>query len=74
MQFRRPLFGIFDYLWKEISDGEVMIDLSVKAVEEILMAAMSQPLRVTDLRSRIHDVVTAADASESGGGIVMGAG
>ena len=36
------------------------------------MAAMSQPLRVTDLRSKIHEVVTASDAAsqveESSGG------
>ena len=72
MQFRRPIFGVFDYLWKEISDGAVMLDLGSKACEEIFMAAMSQPLRVTDLRSKIHEVVTASDASESGGGIVWG--
>jgi hypothetical protein len=72
MQFRRPVFGVFDYLWKEISDGAVMLDLGPKACEEIFLAAMSQPLRVTDLRSKIHDVVTASDASESGGGIVYG--
>ena len=72
MQFGRPVFGVFDYLWKEISDGAVMLDLGPKACEEIFLAAMSQPLRVTDLRSKIHDVVTASDASESGGGIVYG--
>ena len=72
MQFRRPLFGVFDYLWKDISDGAVLVDLSVKSVEELLMASMSQPLRVTDLRAKVHEVVTAADASESGGGIVFG--
>ena len=72
MQFRRPIFGVFDYLWKEISDGAVMLDLGSKSCEEIFLAAMSQPLRVTDLRSKIHDVVTASDASETGGGVVYG--
>eukprot|EP00435_Cladocopium_sp_Y103_P069810 s1270_g34.t1 len=72
MQFRRPLFGVFDYLWKEISEGEVMRNLSVKAVEEILLAGMCQALRVTNLRAKVSDLVTASDASESGGGIVYG--
>ena len=73
MQFRRPLFGVFDNLWKEISDGAVMIDLGAKACEEIFLAAMSQPLRVFFyLRSKINSVVTASDASETGGGIVYG--
>eukprot|EP00435_Cladocopium_sp_Y103_P065934 s1385_g28.t1 len=72
MQFRRPLFGTFDYLWKEVSEGEVMRDLSVKSVEEILLAGMCQPMRVTNLRAKVSDLVTASDASESGGGIVYG--
>ena len=49
-----------------------MINLPIKAVEEILMAGMSQPLRVTNLRAKINDVVTASDASETGGGVVYG--
>ena len=61
------MFGVFDYLWKDISDGEVMIELGAKSVEEILMAGCSQPLRVTDLRAKLHEVVTASDASETGG-------
>eukprot|EP00435_Cladocopium_sp_Y103_P061594 s1327_g23.t1 len=72
MQFRRPLFGVFDYLWKEISAGEVMRSLSVKAVEEVLLAGMCQALRVTNLRAKVSDLVTASDASESGGGVVYG--
>ena len=46
LQFRRPLFGVFDYLWKDISEGEVMIELGAKSVEEILMAGCSQPLTI----------------------------
>ena len=36
------------------------------------MAGCSQPLRVTDLRAKLHEVVTASDASESGRGSVYG--
>eukprot|EP00438_Fugacium_kawagutii_P000873 Skav218505 [mRNA] locus=scaffold1564:7454:12902:+ [translate_table: standard] len=72
IQFRRPLFAVFDYLWKEISEGETMVELQAKSIEEVLLAGFSQPLRFTDLRSRLHEVVTASDASESGGGMVYG--
>ncbi|CAJ1461453.1 unnamed protein product [Effrenium voratum] len=72
MQFRRPTFGIFDYIWKDISDGGPMVRLEEKSVEEILMAGMSQPLRFTDLRAKLHEVVTASDACETGGGMVYG--
>lgn len=72
LQFRRPLFGVLDYAWKDISNGEVMTQLGGKTVEEILLCGMSQPLRATDLRAKLHEVVTASDASESGGGMVYG--
>eukprot|EP00438_Fugacium_kawagutii_P004408 Skav228593 [mRNA] locus=scaffold1161:70199:75552:+ [translate_table: standard] len=73
IQFRRPLFAIFDYLWKDIGGGESMIKLGAKSVEEILLAGFSQALRFTDLRATLNEVVTASDASESGGGLVYGA-
>eukprot|EP00438_Fugacium_kawagutii_P035840 Skav200292 [mRNA] locus=scaffold2127:400532:404444:+ [translate_table: standard] len=72
MQFRRPTFSLFDYIWKDISDGGPLLELSLKSVEEILMAGCSQPLRFTDLRARLNEVVTCSDASESGGGMVYG--
>eukprot|EP00438_Fugacium_kawagutii_P020958 Skav211849 [mRNA] locus=scaffold305:925833:932175:+ [translate_table: standard] len=72
IQFRRPLFAMFDYLWKDIGEGEPMVELGVKSVEEILMAGFSQPLRFTNLRAGLNEVVTASDASEHGGGLVHG--
>ena len=42
LQFRRPLFGVLDYAWKDISNGEVMTQLGGKTVEEILLCGMSQ--------------------------------
>eukprot|EP00438_Fugacium_kawagutii_P031803 Skav203274 [mRNA] locus=scaffold324:47756:49783:+ [translate_table: standard] len=70
MQFRRQTFSIFDYLWKDIGEGEPILRLGVKSVEEILMAGCSHPLRYTDLRAKLNEVVTASDASETGGGMV----
>eukprot|EP00438_Fugacium_kawagutii_P005653 Skav226155 [mRNA] locus=scaffold3275:8981:13610:+ [translate_table: standard] len=72
IQFRRPLFAIFDYLWKDIGEGEPMVKLGVKSVEEVLMAGCCQPLRFTNLRAGLNEVVTASDASEHGGGLVQG--
>lgn len=49
-----------------------MIELSPKSVEEIILMGCAQPLRFTNLRAGLNKVVTASDASESGGGIVHG--
>lgn len=65
---------MFDYVWN--LEGhlrqEVLVRLGGKSVEEILMAGCSQPLGVTDMRAKLHEVVTASDASETGGGSVYG--
>ena len=37
-------------------------------IEEMLMAGCLQPMKFTDLRSVLNEVVTASDACESGGG------
>ena len=70
LQFRRPLFCIFDHLWKGIgSSGETM-RMNRRIVEEILLCEALQGLKFTDLRSGLDGVVTASDASETGGGTV----
>eukprot|EP00435_Cladocopium_sp_Y103_P012625 s3996_g3.t1 len=70
LQFRRPLFSTFDYLWKDVAAGGPLVQLGGKSVEEVLMSGMNQPLRLTDLRAKLHEVVSVSDASESGGGMV----
>ena len=70
MQFRRPVFGVFDYIWKAIGDGREYVELGPKVVEEILMAGCLQVMRFTDLRAQLDPIVTASDACESGGGMV----
>eukprot|EP00435_Cladocopium_sp_Y103_P069147 s617_g32.t1 len=72
IQFRRPLFRVFDYLSKDVAEGKPLVQLGLKSVEEIMLSGATQPLRVTDLRARLHELVTASDASESGGGMVYG--
>ena len=49
-----------------------MVELGLKSVEEVLLSGLLQPLRRTDLRARLHELVTASDASETGGGMVYG--
>ena len=39
MQFQRPLFGSFDYLWRDVSDGGAMTELGVTPVEEVVPAS-----------------------------------
>ena len=68
LQFRRPLFSVFDWIWKAIGEGELTCRLSEEVIEEMLMAGCLQPMKFTDLRSVLNEVVTASDACESGGG------
>ena len=68
LQFRRPLFSVFDWLWKAIGEGEGTCRMTKNVIEEMLMAGCLQPLKFTDLRSVLNEVVTASDACESGGG------
>ena len=70
LQFRRPLFCIFDYLWKGIGSSGDTLRMNRKIVEEILLCGCLQGLKFTDLRSGLDGVVTASDASETGGGTV----
>ena len=72
LQFRRPLFCIYDQVWKDIAFQGAMVSPSALTVEELLMGGALQPLRFTDLRARLNEVVTASDACETGGGAVYG--
>ena len=69
LQFRRALFGVYDYIWKGIASGESMVTLDGKVVEELLLGCCCQSLRATDLRAKLNGVATASDACESGGGM-----
>eukprot|EP00435_Cladocopium_sp_Y103_P045195 s780_g12.t3 len=50
IQFRRPLFGVFDYLWKDVAQGSPMVELGPKSVEEVLLSGMLQPMRLNAVR------------------------
>ena len=68
LQFRRPLFCIFDWLWKEIGSEKNMVRLESKVIEEMLLVGCMQAMKFTDLRASLNGVVTASDACETGGG------
>ncbi len=70
LQFRRPLFCIFDEIWKEIGREGNQCRMTSKVVSEILMSCCLQPMKFTDLRAGLSEVVSASDASETGGGLV----
>ena len=68
LQFRRPLFCIFDHLWKSIGGSGEKMKMNQRIVEEILLCGMLQAMKFTDLRAGLDGVVTASDESETGGG------
>ena len=71
LQFRRPLFSVYDHVWSLISGEEDAHWLDEKAISEICAALSLMPLRFTDWRSQLDPFVMASDASERGGGFVM---
>ena len=71
LQFRRPLFSVYDRLWTLIAGEEDEPYLTVSVCEEILASLCLSPLRFTDWRAEVDPFVMASDASESGGGFVM---
>ena len=71
LQFRRPLFSVYDGFWKQVAtmaDGE---PLTEDSMAEILISLMLMPMRFTDWRAQVDPVVMASDASEKGGGFVL---
>ena len=68
LQFRRPLFCIFDWLWKGIGAPENFVRMNARVIEEMLLVGCMQAMKFTDLRAKLNGVVTASDACETGGG------
>eukprot|EP00438_Fugacium_kawagutii_P030713 Skav213067 [mRNA] locus=scaffold364:748159:750546:- [translate_table: standard] len=71
LQFRRPLFSIYDEIWRLIACEDPEPYLNVAACTEIVASLCLAPLRFTDWRAEVDPFVMASDASESGGGFVM---
>ena len=71
LQFRRPLFAIYDKIWKLIAGTSDMPWLNEDVIDEIVVGLSLLPLRFTDWRADLDPHVMASDASETGGGFVI---
>eukprot|EP00435_Cladocopium_sp_Y103_P046554 s680_g13.t1 len=71
LQFRRPLFSVYDGLWGLIAGDSDTPYLTRQVCQEIMVSLCLAPLRFTDWRAEVDPQVMATDASESGGGFVM---
>ncbi len=73
LQFRRPLFSVsvFSEIWKAIGSDGYVTKIGRGVVEEVLLVGALQPLKFTNLKAELNDVVTASDACETGGGTVF---
>ena len=74
MQFRRATASTFSSLWTAIAHWQDCGSLPLAVVRELLRACCLAPLMVTDLRAHPDLLITASDASESGGGLAAVAG
>eukprot|EP00438_Fugacium_kawagutii_P012216 Skav203377 [mRNA] locus=scaffold3573:2116:5712:- [translate_table: standard] len=74
--FRRPLLGGLNHLWKFIHafDGlppVVRLAIPDEVREELARMVALVPLAFIDLRCKLSKVVTASDASTTGGGVTV---
>ena len=69
-QFRRPAMCLFDQIW-QASSGKAKITAHLKRVvrSELFNAIFMGPLLHCHLGAKVSSVVTASDASESGGAV-----
>ncbi|CAK0841817.1 unnamed protein product, partial [Prorocentrum cordatum] len=70
---RRPAFGAFDRIWKEMSEWRGRHPISRTSGDELYIAMAISPLLFADLRAVLHPEPLATDASEYGGGTCVGA-
>ena len=71
LQFRRPLFSVYDRIWKLIAGESDWPWLTEDVIDEIVTGLSLLPLRFTDWRADLDPHVMASDASEFGGGFVI---
>ena len=68
LQFRRCLFSIMEVIFRVIAHGGEEIVMASDLMEEMLLLEALLPTAQFDLKARVDPVVTASDASETGGG------
>ena len=77
--FRRPLLGALNHLWKFIQSFAalppvVRLPLPKEVCCELARFVALSPLAYMDFRTNLAGLVTASDASTTGGGVTMSAG
>ena len=68
LQFRRCLFSVLQEVFKVIAQSQDMVRASTALYDEMLVLESLLPVVASDLKAKIDPVVTASDASETGGG------
>eukprot|EP00435_Cladocopium_sp_Y103_P054777 s1675_g18.t1 len=68
LQFRRCLFSVLQEVFQAIAQSPERVRATTGLYDEMLVMESLLPVVVTDLRAAIDPVVTASDASETGGG------
>lgn len=71
LQTKRPLYSIFRTIWEPLTGDETSMTIGETQKRELLTASVFLPLASADLRLPLHCTVSAADASDLGGGIVF---
>ena len=72
-EFRRPLFGCLNLVWR-FGQDKMVERFSMQQRTELLIALSLMPLAFSDIRAPISGLVTASDASETGGGCCVSGG
>ena len=72
MQFRRPAFSFVHALWRRVLGPPISGPFLPYERREIFMVLGGLLLLDTNLRAKVSGIVTASDASETGGGVCKG--
>ncbi|CAK0851959.1 unnamed protein product, partial [Prorocentrum cordatum] len=64
LEFRRPLFGVFNSVWEQIGSGRAV--LTRASLDELMHSCPLMPLASTNLRAATAGIVSCSDASEDG--------
>ena len=68
LQFRRCLFSVLQEVFQGIAQNPEVVRANTPLYDEMLVLESLLPMVVSDLKAKIDPVVTASDASETGGG------
>ena len=68
LQFRRCLFSVLQEVFQTIAQSHDMVRATTALYDEMLVLESLLPVVASDLKAKIDPVVTASDASETGGG------